>query len=146
MWLLILTIFSVLFAEWYASYDFKKFAQGDYPNHFESAIIRFTILSIASCWGCWMNEHELSFFDCILYLSYSCAVFYLVFEWRFNLLFCDGDPFYIGNTAWTDKMLRRLRIRGIQLFCFKIALIINLLSIILFKKELIIFCNYMIKH
>lgn len=134
MGLLILTIFSVLFADWYAKYDFKKITIGDFPNHFEGAFIRFVVLSIASCWGCWMNEHELSIFDCILYLSYSVSVFYLIFEYNFNLLFCDNDPFYIGNTALVDKILRKFKIKGIHLFYIKIIFIIITVCLILFNK------------
>ena len=127
MYLLLLTIFAFAFAEWYAEYDFKEYTQGYILEHWPRAIIRFIVLLASSAWTVWLSEHELTAIDIILYVGYSCSVFWLWFEFRFSYMLDEYDPFYIGKTAWSDRFFRKLGISGVQLFYFKIALVISIL-------------------
>lgn len=127
MYILIITFFSAYFAEWYASYDFKEYTQGYILEHWPRSVIRFVVLSVGSVWAVWLSEHDLTFIDVTLFIGYSCSVFWLWFEFRFNYMIDETNPFYIGNTAWSDKMFRKLGISGLQLFYFKIGLVITIL-------------------
>jgi len=148
MELLSLIIFSIGFSMWYAKYDFKKYTQSFILDHTSRAIIRFSTLLVASVLSA-IHYNKCVYFKivmlpswllglrlfipttCILFFSLSCSIFWLWFELRFNYLLDEDDPFYIGNKAWSDRTLRKLKISGLQLFYIKLSLIVLLLIAIL---------------
>lgn len=147
MELLSLIIFSIGFALWYAEYDFKKYTQSFILDHTSRAIIRFSTLLVASALSAihydkgvyfdivmlpsWLGLRLFIPTTCILFLGLSCSIFWLWFELRFNYLLDEDDPFYIGNKAWSDRTLRKLKISGLQLFYIKLSLIVLLFIAIL---------------
>lgn len=144
MALLALIIFSIGFALWYAEYDFKKYTQSFILDHTSRAIIRFSTLLVASVLSA-IHYNKGVYFDIvmlpswllglrlfipttgILFLSLSCSIFWLWFEYRFNYMLDETDPYYIGNTAWSDRMFRKFGVKGLQLFYFKIVLAVIIL-------------------
>lgn len=126
MSLLSLVIFSLVFAEWYAKHDFKVYTQGFILDHTSRLIIRGCVLVPLSVLSAWWFDRGLQPIPSILFTGLSCSIFWLWFELRFNYMLDDDDPFYIGNTAWSDRALRKLKISGLQLFYIKVFLIIFL--------------------
>lgn len=129
-----LTVFAFWFAEWYARHDFKEYLIGFIYEHASRAIIRFIVLLVASLWAVWLTKHTIPVLDLSLYLAYSCAIFWLWFEYRFNSMLNINDPFYIGNTAWTDRTLRKLGVTGKTFFVFKITLLLLFFVLILLLR------------
>lgn len=140
MSLLILIIFAIAFAEWFAENDFKDYTIGFIYQHWDRALMRLVVLIIASIWAAWHHDGHIRLvvlevfsrqifipITCVLYLGLSCTVFWIWFEYRFNYMLDETDPYYIGNTAWSDRMFRKFGIRGLQLFYFKICLAIVIL-------------------
>lgn len=126
MSLLILIIFAIAFAEWFAENDFKDYTIGFIYQHWDRALMRLVVLIIASIWAAWHHDGHIPI-TCVLYLGLSCTVFWIWFEYRFNYMLDETDPYYIGNTAWSDRMFRKFGIRGLHLFYFKICLAIVIL-------------------
>lgn len=127
MSLLILIIFAIAFAEWFAENDFKDYTIGFIYQHWDRALMRLVVLIIASIWAAWHHDGHIRLVTCVLYLGLSCTVFWIWFEYRFNYMLDETDPYYIGNTAWSDRMFRKFGIRGLHLFYFKICLAIVIL-------------------
>ena len=140
MSLLILIIFAIAFAEWFAENDFKDYTIGFIYQHWDRALMRFIVLIVASIWAAWYHDGHIRLvvmelfsrqifipITCVLYLGLSCTVFWIWFEYRFNYMLDESDPFYIGNTAWSDRMFRKFGVRGLPLFYFKICLAIVIL-------------------
>ena len=134
MGVLLLTVFAFWFAEWYARNDIKEYLIGFIYEHASRAIIRGIVLTIASLWAVWLTKHAIPVLDLSLYLAYSCAIFWIWFEYRFNSMLNINDPFYIGNTAWTDRTLRKLGVTGKTFFVFKITLLLLFFVLILLLR------------
>lgn len=128
MSLLILIIFAIAFAEWFAENDFKDYTIGFIYQHWDRALMRLVVLIIASIWAAWHHDGHIRLvvlevfrqifipITCILFFGLSCTVFWIWFEYRFNYI-----------TAWSDRMFRKFGIRGLHLFYFKICLAIVIL-------------------
>ena len=134
MGVLLLTVFAFWFAEWYARNDIKEYLIGFIYEHASRAIIRFIVLLIASLWAVWFTKHAIPVLDLSLYIAYSCAIFWVWFEYRFNSMLNINDPFYIGDTAWSDQTLRSLGITGKTFFVFKITLLLLFFVLILLLR------------
>ena len=134
MGVFLLTVFAFWFAEWYARHDFKEYLIGFIYEHWSRVVIRGIVLTVASLWAVWLSNHGLHILDVSLYLAYSCAIFWIWFEYRFNSMLNINDPFYIGDTAWSDQTLRNLGVTGKTFFVFKITLLLLFFVLILLLR------------
>lgn len=125
--------FSILiwaFAELFALIDFifivtyKKS-----PKHWTRAMIRFVVITLFAGLACRFN------YETVFYLAYGCALFWLIFELTLNKR-RGNTPFYIGKTAWSDKLFRSLKITGEKLFVFKLGTIAFTITSLYYSKEI----------
>lgn len=135
MGLLALILFAVCFGFWYAKHDYQEIVTGYIINHSRGFRIRISVLLaaslLASFWSYGIADLFLSALSSVLFLVLSGAVFWVVFEFRFNHFFINSNPFFVGNTSDQDQFLRKYKITGGILFVFKIFVIVISFSAIL---------------
>jgi len=148
MGLFTLILFAVCFGFWYAKHDYQEIVTGYIINHSRGLRIRISVLLatslLASFWSYGIADWVLSVLSLVLFLVLSGAIFWVVFELRFNHYFINSNPFYVGNTSDQDKFLRKYKITGEMLFLFKIFVIVISFSAILAIKFITSHLEYFI--
>jgi hypothetical protein len=118
------------FAELFALTDFMFIVTyRRNPKHWTRAVIRFIVITLFAGLACKFS------YETAFYLAYGCALFWLIFEIRLNQR-RGNSPFYIGKTAWSDKLFRSLQITGEKLFVFKIITLSFTITMLYYSKEI----------
>lgn len=124
LWLLLLGAFAFLVAFCNAHIDnvvisiYRKS-----PKHWTRAIIRIILFVACSYLPFLWQKWDLILY--LLFVTYCCSAFWTFFEWVLNNL-RDRATFYVGQTAFLDKMARKYLGSncGQILFVIKIVLIV----------------------
>lgn len=128
----VILFFSALLAVANALYDIYLWRTKEKVNHSLEAIIRFAFIVVL------VYFYSEMFWNFFVGVVMGCAMFWIVFELGYNLLRRVTTPenpyylFFVGTTAWSDKLIRKILPYPVGVWLFGIKLIVLGASIYLF--------------